>query len=113
MRRYKKRKSTISGVVGVWYLFLPHSHSFALQNPEVQASGMIGFLFLAFSGFIIALGEATVAQRRYQNRRLPSAGESESKGVTYLLHRSDTGWKIAALVRHDMDEVVRQPGVPR
>jgi|HubBroStandDraft_6_1064221.scaffolds.fasta_scaffold693621_2 hypothetical protein len=39
--------------------------------------------------------------------------ELESIGVTYLLHRSDTGWKIVVVVLHDRDEVVRQPGVLR
>jgi PAS domain S-box-containing protein len=48
--------STLLSVVGVWYFFLPPFHSFALQNPQVEISGMVGFL--AFSGFIIALGEA-------------------------------------------------------
>jgi K+-sensing histidine kinase KdpD len=69
---------TLLSVVGIRYLFLPHSHSFALQNPEVKVSGMIGFL--VFSGLIIALGEANRRSRRYQNqnRRLLSAGELES-----------------------------------
>jgi PAS domain S-box-containing protein len=54
-------------VVGVWYLFLPPIHSFALQNPEVATSGMVGFL--VFSGFIIAVGEA--------NRRSKARSEQE------------------------------------
>ena len=59
--------STFVSLVGVWYLFLPPSHSFALQNPKAEISGMVGFL--VFSGFIIALGEA--------NRRLKARSERE------------------------------------
>ncbi len=58
---------TLVSVAGIWYLFLPPFHSFALQNPEVEISGMIGFL--VFSGFIIALGEA--------NRRSKARSERE------------------------------------
>jgi PAS domain S-box-containing protein len=58
---------TLLSVVGVWYLFLPPLHSFALQNPEVEISGMVGFL--VFSGFIIAFGEA--------NRRSKARSERE------------------------------------
>jgi hypothetical protein len=31
----------------------------------------------------------------------------ERVGVTYLLHKSDMGWKIAVVVLHDAGEVVR------
>ncbi|MGA9989705.1 MAG: histidine kinase, partial [Terriglobales bacterium] len=54
-------------VVGVWYFFLPPFHSFALKNPEVEISGIIGFM--VFSSFIIALGEA--------NRRSKARSERE------------------------------------
>ena len=33
--------------------------------------------------------------------------ELERAGVTYLLHKTDRGWKIAALVVHDADSVLR------
>jgi K+-sensing histidine kinase KdpD len=59
--------SVLLSVVGVWYLFLPPTHTFALQNPEVAIFGMVGFL--VFSGFIIALGEA--------NRRSKARSEGE------------------------------------
>jgi PAS domain S-box-containing protein len=55
-------------LVGVWYLFLPPFHSFALENPKVEISGMVGFT--VFSGFIIALGEA--------NRRSTARSEREA-----------------------------------
>jgi PAS domain S-box-containing protein len=48
--------STLLCLVGVWYWFLPPSHSFALENPRVEISGMVGFSVL--SALIIALGEA-------------------------------------------------------
>jgi PAS domain S-box-containing protein len=48
--------TTLLSLVGVQYLFLPPVNSFALDNPKVEISGMVGFS--VFSGFIIALGEA-------------------------------------------------------
>ena len=62
----------------------------------------------------VKLLSATAALANGVARRYKIDGqELESIGVTYLLHRSDTGWKIAVVVLHDRDEVVRQPGVPR
>ncbi len=34
--------------------------------------------------------------------------ELERVGVTYVLHKADTGWKIAVLIVHDTKEVARQ-----
>ena len=48
--------TALLSLVGIWYWFLPPTHSFALQDPKTAISGMLGFL--VFSGFIIALGEA-------------------------------------------------------
>jgi signal transduction histidine kinase len=48
--------TTLVGVVGVWYWFLPPVHSFVLEDPKAQIAGVLGFL--AFSSVIIALGEA-------------------------------------------------------
>jgi len=40
--------------------------------------------------------------------RLKTDGEElERAGVTYLLHKTESGWKFAALVLHDADEVAR------
>jgi ketosteroid isomerase-like protein len=33
--------------------------------------------------------------------------ELERGGVTYVLHKADSGWKIAVLVAHDTDNVLR------
>ena len=48
--------TALAGIVGIWYWFLPPVHSFELQDPKAEISGMLGFLL--FSGLIIALGEA-------------------------------------------------------
>jgi signal transduction histidine kinase len=47
--------ATLFGGVGVWYWFLPPSHSFAVHDPKTGISGTIGFFL--FSGLIIAFGE--------------------------------------------------------
>jgi len=33
--------------------------------------------------------------------------ELERIGATYVLHKTDTGWKIVAIVTHDASEVLR------
>jgi len=48
--------TAVLSMVGIWYWFLPPVHSFELQDPKAEISGMLGFL--VFSGLIIALGEA-------------------------------------------------------
>ena len=48
--------TTLIGLLGVWYWFLPPSRSFILQHMRPDVSGMV--TFLALSGFIIALGKA-------------------------------------------------------
>jgi hypothetical protein len=48
-------------------------------------------------------GLASGVARRYKR----DGQELERVGVTYLLHKSDMGWKIAVLVLHDTGEVVR------
>ena len=119
--------TTLLSVVGVWYLFLPPFHSFAVKQPEVQVSGMIGFL--VFSGFIIALGEENrrsrarweleVAERseiedelrktqaqlesRVQERtaELNSANQNLSKLSAQLLQSQDDERKRLARELHD------------
>lgn len=56
---------TVVSIVGVWYWFLVPMHSFRLQDPKTQISGLVGFGVL--SGFIIVLGEAN--RRSYHKRR--------------------------------------------
>jgi signal transduction histidine kinase len=43
-------------LIGIWYWFLPPVGSFQLANQRADIAGMLGFV--AFSGFIVALGEA-------------------------------------------------------
>jgi signal transduction histidine kinase len=59
--------AAVTGVLGVWYWFLPPTHSFGLLHPKAQVSSMIGFL--VFAGLVIALGTA--------NRRSRDRSESE------------------------------------
>lgn len=57
---------TILSVFGVWYWFLPYVNSFVLQNPKAEISGMA--LFVALSGFVMALGEANRRARERSER---------------------------------------------
>jgi signal transduction histidine kinase len=60
-------------LVGVWYWFLPPAGSFQLANPRSDTYGMLGFV--AFSGFIVALGEAnrrSLAKSRLAEEQLRS-----------------------------------------
>ncbi len=60
--------SVLAGALGVWYLFLPYSSSFALRDRR-DIFGVMGFLLVA--GFVVMLGEA--------NRRAQSAAEREAE----------------------------------
>jgi len=59
---------------GVWYWFVPSFGSFALMSPKTQVAGTV--VFLALSGFIIALGEenrrskARLERSEFRFRRL-------------------------------------------
>ena len=66
--------TTLVGVAGVWYWFLPHLKSLRLVDPKEAIAGVVGFLF--FSGLIIALGEAnrrSVAKRQWAEEQLRTA----------------------------------------
>jgi len=66
--------TALAGVVGIWYWFLPPVHSFELQDPKAEISGMLGFLL--FSGLIIALGEAnrrSLARSKWTEEQLRKA----------------------------------------
>ena len=61
-------------LMGIWYWFLPPAGSFQLANPKADISGMLGFV--AFSGFIVALGETnrrSLAKSRLAEEHLRSA----------------------------------------
>ena len=119
--------TVLLSIVGVWYLFLPPVHSFAIQDPKAAISGMLGFLI--FSGVIVALGEANrqsnmrsereVAERsriedelrraqaqlesRVQERtaELNSANQNLSKLSAQLLQSQDDERKRLARELHD------------
>jgi signal transduction histidine kinase len=61
-------------VIGIWYWFLPPVGSFQLANQRADIAGMLGFV--AFSGFIVALGEAnrrSLAKSRLAEEQMRSA----------------------------------------
>jgi signal transduction histidine kinase len=74
--------TTSIGLIGVWYWFLPPYHSFSLEDPKAQISGMIGFLI--FSSVIIALGEAnrrSLARNKWAKDQLRNAHEELEQKV--------------------------------
>lgn len=74
--------TTLVGVAGVWYWFLPPGHSFALEDPKAALSAMGGFLF--FSGLIIALSEInrrSLAKLTLAEKQLTRAHEDLERKV--------------------------------
>jgi signal transduction histidine kinase len=73
--------TTLLSLLGVWYWFLPPAGSFALEDPKIAVSGMLGFL--VFSSLIIALGEAnrrSIAKSKWAEEQLRKAhSELEQK----------------------------------
>ncbi len=73
--------TVLTGAVGIWYWFLPPTHSFSGKGvPEI--SGLVGFL--VFSGIIIALGESTrrsIAKRERAEEALRTAHEELEQRV--------------------------------
>ena len=69
--------TTLLGLVGVWYLFLPPPNSFAIQE-RTDIYGMLGFLI--FSAAIIVLGESN--RRGFISRsRLAAIVESSGDAI--------------------------------
>ena len=61
-------------LIGIWYWFLPPAASFQLANSKADISGMLGFV--AFSGFIVVLGEAhrrSLAKSQFAEEQLRHA----------------------------------------
>ena len=61
-------------LIGIWYWFLPPAASFQLANSKADISGMLGFV--AFSAFIVALGEArrrSLAKSQFAEEQLRHA----------------------------------------
>ena len=69
--------TTILGAVGVWYWFLPPSHSWLIED-RADTYGLLGFL--VFGAAIIALGESN--RRRFAARsRLAAIVESSGDAI--------------------------------
>lgn len=100
--------STLLSVVGAWYFLLPRLHSFALQNPELEISGMIGFV--VFSGFIVALGEAN---RRSKTRSArDAAGRKQiEKGLRRTQAQLESRVQDRAAELNPANQSLRQPSV--
>ena len=74
--------AVLTGVFGIWYWFLPPVHSFELQDPKPEISGMLGFM--VFAGLIIALSEAnrrSLARSRRAEERLRNAHDELEQKV--------------------------------
>jgi signal transduction histidine kinase len=74
--------TTLLSVLGIWYWFVPPFGSFGVQDPKTAVSGMVGFL--AFSGVIIGLGEASrrsLAASKSTEKRLNEAHEELEQKV--------------------------------
>jgi signal transduction histidine kinase len=74
--------TTLLGVAGVWYWFLPPFHSLKLVDPKEAVAGAVGFLF--FSGLIIALGETnrrSIARSRWAEEQLRAAHDELERKV--------------------------------
>jgi signal transduction histidine kinase len=72
----------MAGVVGIWYWFLPPVHSFGLQDPKAEISGMLGFM--VFAGLIIVLGEAnrrSLARSKWTEEQLQKAHDELEQKV--------------------------------
>ena len=73
--------TALISALGVWYWFLPPFHSFRLQDPKAQITGLVWFGVL--SGFIIALGEAN--RRSHRKRRSVEDAVREKEAEFHLL----------------------------
>lgn len=69
-------------LTGIWYWFLPPSHSFKLANLRADIAGMLGFVI--FSGFIIAVSEAnrrSLAKSKWAEEQLRNAHADLERNV--------------------------------
>jgi signal transduction histidine kinase len=105
--------TTVLGGLGVWYWFLLPTHSFHLQDPKTEISGMVGFLF--FSGLIIVLGEAnrrSLEKSRRAEEELQKAHdelEQKVKERTAALEAANAGLgELSSRLQQIRDEERRQ-----
>lgn len=64
-------------LVGVWYWFLGSYHSFYLNDPTTQISGMIGFILL--SSFIALLGEINLRSKARLRQEIAERKRTKDK----------------------------------
>ena len=88
--------TTLLGTVGVWYFFLPPSHSWTIQD-RTDVYGLLGFL--VFSGAIIALGESNRRGLAARSKAEDSAKEKEFSAR--LLQLQDEEKRHIARELHD------------
>jgi PAS domain S-box-containing protein len=74
--------TTILTMLGVWFFFLPPSHSFALQNPRADLTGLIGFFIL--SSLIISMAESARQSSKAKNEAQRAALTASSLFETFM-----------------------------
>jgi signal transduction histidine kinase len=105
--------TSLLGLAGIWYWFLPPYNSFSLQDPKVEISGMLGFL--VFSGLIIALGEAnrrSIARTKWAEEQLRGAHDELERKVQErtadLKTANDSLRELSSRLQQMRDEERRQ-----
>jgi signal transduction histidine kinase len=105
--------TSLLGLAGIWYWFLPPYNSFSLQDPKVEISGMLGFLI--FSGLIIALGEAnrrSIARTKWAEEQLRGAHDELERKVQErtadLKTANDSLRELSSRLQQMRDEERRQ-----
>jgi ketosteroid isomerase-like protein len=85
-----------------------HDAMAATLEPMLESLRTRGYARSEFNAPHIKQMSATAALVSGVAVRFKADGqELERLGVSYLLHKTDDGWKIAATVVHDADKVVR------
>lgn len=105
--------TAVLSAIGVWYWFLPPTHSFGLKDTKTAVFGMIGFL--GFSGLIIALGESnrrSLSRRQWAEQQLRQAHDELERKVqerTYELHlANDSLRELSGRLQQLRDDERRQ-----
>ena len=85
-----------------------HAALEAMSMPAMQCLRARGYARSELSMLRVKPLSATTTLASGVSVRYKADGqELERVGVTYLLHKADSGWKIAVLVAHDTDNVLQ------